>query len=419
MTLSELATSLGLTVPQILARAVEVDAKFLCTNPGSQDVSDEAEVRLRKLLRNAQQPNANEPGHDIKRRPRRGASGARKKDGINHKVNRTVAALAEEYGVETEELRQLALSLGYQVADGSGSLSMAQVSQLLLRLNESTKLSFGDSSSTTIEGALKNAGRLRDQPQSRKIRQSPNLRRTRLEVLATQWGSSVATLCELSSIIRITIHDPESPRVSNDDLLKLRAALQAITFVTERWGDQADVRLSKIATYCHVSLRELRERCETLDLRVLKRERISRDDAVYLLVELGHAHHKHPKDSAAKIPENTTASAHDDDSFDQKADLRLDGLELTDQDFSFAELAGASFRGSELTRANFIGANLAGADFSGAVLRYAVFEGAILDQAMFDKADARFAIFGSVALAAGQLDGALTDGAKFGDQVRP
>lgn len=419
MTLSELATSLGLTVPQILARAVEVDAKFLCTNPGSQDVSEEAEIRLRKLMGKAHDPNANEPGHDVRRRPRRGASGARKNDGINHKASRTVAALAGEYGVDTEELRQLALSLGYQIADGSGSLSMAQVSQLLLRLNESTQLSFGDSSPTTIEGALKNAGRLRDQPQSRKVRQSPNLRRTRLQVLATQWGTSVATLCELSSIIRITIHDPESPRVSNDDLLKLRAALQVITSITERWGDQADVRLSKIATYYHVSLRELRERCETLDVRVLKRERISRDDAAYLLVELGHTHHKHPKDSAVKIPEHTTASAHDDDSFNQKVDLRLDGLELTEQDFSFAELAGASFRGSELTRANFTGANLAGADFSGAVLRYAVFESAILDRAMFDKADARFANFGAVALSAGQLDGALTDGAAFGDQGRP
>jgi len=419
MTLSEFAASMGLTVPQILARAVEVDAKFLCANPGSQVLSDEAEARLRKLLGESQQSNAKKPEHDVRRRTQRGASGARKKDGIKHKGNRTVAALAEEYGVDTEELRQLALSLGYQVAEGAGSLSMAQVSQLLLRLNESAQLSFGDKSSTTIEGALKNAGRLRDQPQSRKTRQSPNLRRTRLEVLATQWDSSVAILSELCSILRITIHDPESPRISNDDLLKLRAALQATTAVAERWGEQADVRLSKIATYCHVSLQELRKRCETLEVRILKRERISRDDAVYLLVELGQAHHTRPDAHSADVPENAAGSVHDDSPSAEKVDLRLDGLELTDQDFSFEVLVGASFRGCELTRANFTGANLTGADFSGAILRYAVFEQALLDEALFDKADVRFANFGGAALAAGQFNGALTDGTNFDGDVRP
>jgi len=419
MTLSELATSMGLTVPQILARAVEVDAKFLCANPGSQDLSDEAEAHLRTLLAETPQPNAKKPEHDVRRRTQRGVSGARKKDGINHKGNRTVAALAEEYGVDTEELRQLALSLGYQVAEGAGSLSMAQVSQLLLRLNESAQISFGDTGSTTIEAALKNAGRLRDQPQSRKIRQSPNLRRTRLGVLTTQWDSSVAILGELCSVMRITIHDPESPRISNDDLLKLRAALQATTTVAERWGEQADVRLSKIATYCHVSLQELRKRCETLDVNILKRERVSRDDAVYLLVELGQVHHTRPDALSADVPENATGSVHDDSPSAKKVDLRLDGLELTDQDFSFEVLVGASFRGCELTRANFTGANLTGADFSGAILRYAVFEQALLDEALFDKADVRFANFAGVVLSEAQLASALVEGASFGGDARP
>jgi len=419
MTLSEFAASMGLTVPQILARAVEVDAKFLCANPGSQELSDEVEARLRELLGESQQSNAKKPEHDVRRRTQRGASGARKKEGLNHKSNRTVAALAEEYGVDTEELRQLALSLGYQAAEGAGSLSMAQVSQLLLRLNESTQLSFGDTGSTTIEAALKNAGRLRDQPQSRKIRQSPNLRRTRLEVLATQWATSDVILIELSGIIRITVHDPESPRISNDDLLKLRAALQAATTVAERWGEQADVRLSKIATYCHVSLQELRKRCETLDVNILKRERVSRDDAVYLLVELGQVHHTRPDALSADVPENATGSVHDDSPSAKKVDLRLDGLELTDQDFSFEVLVGASFRGCELTRANFTGANLTGADFSGAILRYAVFEQALLDEALFDKADVRFANFAGVVLSEAQLASALVEGASFGGDARP
>jgi len=227
MTLSELATSMGLTVPQILARAVEVDATFLCANPGSQVLSDEAETRLGKLLAESQRPNAMKPEHDVKRHAQRGANGARKKKGINHRINRTVAALAEEYGVDTEKLRQLALSLGYQAAEGAGSLSMAQVSQLLLRLNESAQLSFGDTSSTTIEGALKNAGRLRDQPQSRKTRQFPNLRRTRLKVLAEQWGSTVVALTDMCGLVRITIHDPASPRIANDNILRFRAAMSS------------------------------------------------------------------------------------------------------------------------------------------------------------------------------------------------
>lgn len=419
MKLSELASSMGLTVPQILARAVEIDAKFLCANPGSQDLSVVAEARLRKLLRETQQSNTKKPEHGVRRRTQRGAYGARRKDGINHKVNYTVAALAEEYGVDTEELRQLALSLGYQVSEGAGSLSMAQVSQLLLRLNGSAQLSFGDTGSTTIETALKNAGRLRDQPQSRKIRQSPNLRRTRLEILATQWATSVAILIELSSIIRITLHDPESPRISNDDLLKLREALQATTAVAERWGEKADVRLSKIATYCHVSLHELRKRCENLDVKVLKRERVSRDDAVYLLVELGQAHHPRPDALSTGLPENATGSVHDDSPSPKRIDLRLDGLELTDQDFSFEVLVGASFCGCELTRANFTGANLTGADFSGAILRYAIFEQALLDKAVFDKADARFANFGGVVLSEAQLSSALIEGASFGGGIRP
>lgn len=418
MTLSELATSMGLTVPQILARAVEVDAKFLCANPGSQELSDEAEARLRKLLGETQQSTAKKPEHDVRRRTQRGG-GARKKEGLNHKGNRTVAALAEDYGVDTEELRKLALSLGYQVAEGAGSLSVAQVSQLLLRLNESAQLSFGDTSLATIEGALKNAGRLRDQPQSRKIRQSPNLRRTRLEVLATQWDTSDVILIELSGIIRITVHDPESPRISNDDLLKLRAALQATTAVAERWGEQADVRLSKIATYCHVSLQELRKRCETLGVNILKRERISRDDVVYLLVELGQAHPTRPDALPADVPENAAGSVHDVSSSAKKVDLRLDGLELTDQDFSFEVLVGASFRGCELTRANFTGANLTGADFSGAILRYAVFEQALLDEALFDKADVRFAKFAGVVLSEAQLSSALIEGASFAGDTRP
>ncbi|MFM7082257.1 MAG: pentapeptide repeat-containing protein, partial [Actinomycetota bacterium] len=279
--------------------------------------------------------------------------------------------------------------------------------------------SYGDTRSATIAIALENAGKLRDQPQSRKIRQSPNLRRTRLEVLATQWGTSVAILIELGGIIRITIHDPESPRISNDDLLKLRAALQAATTVTERWGEQADVRLSKVATYCHVSLQELRKRCETLDVHILKRERISRDDAVYLLVELGQVHHARPDAHSTDVPENAAGSVHDDSPSAKEVDLRLDGLELTDQDFSFEVLVGASFRGCELTRANFTGANLTGADFSGAILRYAVFEQALLDDALFDKADVRFANFAGVVLSEAQLTSALFEGASFGGDTRP
>jgi hypothetical protein len=210
MTLSEFATSMGLTVPQILARAVEVDPKFLCNNPGSQVLSDEAETRLRNLLQDSTNDRAANPERKVKRPAKRDDEvGLRKKRGLTHKSNRTIAALAHEYGVEIEELRQLALSLGYQATEGDGSLSVSQVSQLLLRLNESAQVSFGDTSSTTIAGVIKNAGKLRDQPQSHKIRQSPNLRRTRLEVLAKKWDSTMEVLSDICSLVRVEIYDPE------------------------------------------------------------------------------------------------------------------------------------------------------------------------------------------------------------------
>jgi hypothetical protein len=127
MTLSEFATSMGLTVPQILARAVEVDPGFLCADRGSQVLSDAAEARLRELLQDSKDDRADKPKRKVKRPTKREEVGTRKKQGVNHKDNRTIAALADEYGVETEELRQLALSLGYQAAEGDGSLSMSKV----------------------------------------------------------------------------------------------------------------------------------------------------------------------------------------------------------------------------------------------------------------------------------------------------
>lgn len=419
MTLSEFASSMGLTVPQILARAVEVDAAFLCDNPGPQVLSDEAERRLRALLGDSEQLESKKPEHDRRQISRRGGGEARRKRGINHAINRTVEALADEYGVDTEELRQLALSLGYQVAESTGSLSVAQVGQLLLRLNESKQLSFGDTTSATVAGVLKNAGKLRDQPQSRKTRQSPNLRRTRLAILAQQWDSTVAFLTEVCGHVRITIHDATSPRISNDDILMLRSALQASVFVADRWGMQTDVRLSKIASHCGVSLAAVRQLCEELDVTMLKRERVCRNDAVYLLVAIETTSARSPGESASEASETGAEPSDYDSRSGAQLDLRLDGLVLTGQNFSFCVLKGASFRECELTRANFTGANLAGADFSGAILRYSVFENALLDRAIFVNADVRFANFGAAALSAGQLDSALTDGAKFDDQGRP
>lgn len=410
---------MGLTVPQILARAVEVDAAFLCDNPGPQLLSDEAERRLRALLGGSEQIDAKKPERDGRRNSKRGGGEARKKKGINHEINRTVEALAVEYGVGTEELRQLALSLGYQVAEGAGSFSVAQVGQLLLRLNDLEQLSFGDTTAATVASVLQNAGKLRDQPQSRKTRQSPNLRRTRLAILAQQWDSTVAFLTEVCGHVRITIHDAVSPRISNDDILMLRGALQASVFVADRWGMQSDVRLSKIASHCGVSLVAVRQLCEELTIEVLRRERVCLNDAVYLLVAIEATSARRSAESASGASETGAEPADQDSRGGAQLDLRLDGLVLTDQDFSFSVLKGASFRECELTRANFTGANLCGADFSGAIMRYAVFENALLDQAIFDNADARFANFGAVVLSAGQLDSALTDGAKFDDQDRP
>lgn len=418
MTLSEFATSLGLTVPQILARAIEVDESFLCVNPGSQVLSDEAEMRLRNLLGDSPQPRTRKSQRGENRRTTHGRGNERKKAGVNHKGNRTISAVADEYGVDEEELLRLALSLGYEAAANGGSLSVAQVSQLLLRLSESEQRSYGDTSSATIAIALENAGKLRDQPQSRKIRQSPNLRRTRLDVLAAQWGSSVAVLNDICRLVRIAIHDPDSPRIENDDLLRLRAALQASAIVADRWGMKSDVRLSKIASHCQVTLSDLRERCGALGITMLKRERIYRDDAVYLLVEVETARSRCSDVGPSEASERVAQPTGLDSTTNSILDLRLDGLQLTEQDFSFATLAGASFRGCELTRANFTGANLTGADFSGAILRYAVFDQAVLVEAVFDKADVRFARFGGAVLTSGQLIGALSEGAEFDSGAR-
>lgn len=420
MTLSEFATSMGLTVPQILARAVEVDPKFLCTNPGSQVLSDEAETRLRSLLQDSTDDRAAEPERKVKRHARKDDEvGLRKKRGLTHKGNRTIAALAHEYGVETEELRQLALSLGYQAAEGDGSLSMSQVSQLLLRLNDSAQVSFGDTSSATIAGVIKNAGKLRDQPQSHKIRQSPNLRRTRLEVLAKKWDSTAEVLSNICGLVRVEIFDPATPRIQNDDILTLRAALHANAVVAERWGTLADIRLSKLASHSGVSLARLRELCEGLGIGLQKRERVNPGDAVYLLVEIDATRTPRSNEAVSDVPGTETVTLNHDAPASSSLELRLDGLELIDQDFSNAALAGASFCGSDLTRANFTEANLTGADFTGAILRYAVFTRAALDKAVFTNADVRFAKFVGVTVSEEQLTGALTDGAEFEGRQRP
>ena len=420
MTLSEFATSMGLTVPQILARAVEVDPGFLCANPGSQVLSDEAEARLRGLLQDPKDDCTDKPERRVKRRAKKDDdAGARIQRGVNHRGNRTIVAIAAEYGIETEELRQLALSLGYQAAEGSGSLSIAQVSQLLLRLNESTRLSFGDTSSATIAGVINTAEKLRDQPQSRKIRRSPNLRRTRLEVLAKKWDFAVEVLSDICKLVRVEIHDPASPRIENSDILTLHAAMHANAIVADRWGTLADVRLSKIASHCGVSLAWLRELCDGLKIQIQKRERVNLGDAVYLLVEIEAKRpprsNEAPSDTRVTVKETSKISTPADSSLE----LSLDGLELADQDFSNASLAGASFRCSDLTRANFTGANLTGADFSEAILRYAVFEQALLGDAVFRNADVRYARFSGVVLSPGQLSGALVDGAEFADEIRP
>lgn len=189
--------------------------------------------------------------------------------------------------------------------------------------------------------------------------------------------------------------------------------------VRDRWGVLTDVRLSKIASYCGVSLAWLREFCESLGITMQKRERINLGDVVYLLVELEVARPPTSEESPSIVPGAETETTNLGTRADSSLGLRLDGLELTDQDFSSAALSGASFRGCELTRANFAGANLAGADFTGAILRYAVFTRADLSEAIFTRADVRFAKFFGTALAAGQLTGALTDGAEFESSGRP
>jgi len=413
MTLAEFASSLGFTVPQILARAVQVDPSLVCADPGSQLLDSGSEAKLRELLSDALEHVEPKPAAKLSRKAQRTKKQADSQFGISRQSNRSISALAAEYGIDPIELKKVAISLGYPFPRNSEQLSIAQVNRLLLHLNESTERSYGDGKSTTIAGALRNAGKIRDQPHSRKIRPSPNLRRTRLEVLTAQWGPSVVALSDMCKLVRIMIHDSETPRIANVDLFKLRAALQASAFVTERWGTQSDVRLSKISSHCQASLAAVRQQCVSLGIEVLKRDKIRRDDAVYLLVEIEGSH---PQGSEVisievlKTEANPTAYASAKDS---KLELRLDGLELTDQDFSFASLSGASFRGCELTRANFTGANLTGADFSGAILRYAVFEHAELENAVFDKADVRFAKFGGAVVAAGQLMSAISKGAEF------
>jgi len=151
----------------------------------------------------------------------------------------------------------------------------------------------------------------------------------------------------------------------------------------------------------------------------LKRERIYRDDTVYLLVEIESTRLQRSDVDPSEVPETVAVPSDHNSRTGSRLELRLDGLELTDQVFSFESLVGASFRRCELTRANFTGANLTGADFSGAILRYAVFEQALLDEAIFDKADVRFANFAGAVLSKGQLTSALIDGANFGGDVRP
>jgi hypothetical protein len=411
MTLSELAESMGLTVPQIVARAVKVDPVFLCADPGAVELSDDAESRLRKLLAKSPRRDTGKSGLDQQHHTRKGAPHARKKAGINHKSNRSFAAVAERYGIDEGELRQLALSLGYQAARTGGVLSIAQINQLLRHLNESSPRSFGETGPSTISSALQDAGKLREQQRTRKTRPSPNLRRTRLELLGLQWGLSVATLIDLCNLVRIAIYDPTSPRIDNGDRSKLHAAIEAKAFVIDQWGEQADVRLSKIASKCQVSLAALRETCKRLGIAELKRERICRDDAAYLILEIRMMDPQPPDVGSSEIPESPAGTADDGSRSDSGAELRLDGLELSDQDFSYGDFAGASFRGCDLTRANFTGAILTGVDFSGAILRYAVFEDAVLDEARFDAADVRYARFGEANLSAEQLTSALSDGA--------
>jgi len=415
MTLSELAASLGLTVPQILARAVQVDPRLLSADPGSQVLSQDTEMKLRTLLEESLKDDVTTSQPKGSRSSQRRSDRSRTNAGVKDKHNRSIAALADEYGFDHDELIGLALSLGYQAAARGGKLSIAQVNQLLLHLNKSAELSFGEANSTTIAGAIKNAGKLREKPQSRKLRNSPNLRRTRLEVLALQWNTSVSTLSELCGVVRIAIHDPESPRIANDDLLKLRTALHVSLLVAERWEAQPDVRLSKIAGHCKTSLLDLRNLCETLGITMLKRERIHRDDVVYLLVEIERSQSQRTRQSPAATSGITHGLTLDSAPTDPKIELRLDGLSLTEQDFSFATLTGASFRGCELTRANFTGADLIGADFSGAILRYAVFERAVLRDAVFERADVRFAKFGGAVINVDQLVSALVEGAEIAD----
>lgn len=418
MTLSEFASSVGLTVPQILARAVEIDAKLLCTNPGAQLLSDEAETRLRELIEKSQLTDGAQPPRDDKRRMRRERVKEHKERRITPQRNFTIDSLASEYDVDPAELREVARSLGYQTADCGGSLSIAQVDQLLLRLNESAQLSFGDTSSITLVNVIKNAGKLREQPQSQKTRRSPNLRRTRLETLAEQWGATPATLSDVCKLVRITVYDPTSPRIANGDIIRLRAALQASAFVADRWGTQSDVRLSKIASNCRVPLALVRQLSESLGITLLKRDRIYRNDAVYLLVEIEATRPQRLADSHLEDSETAAGPSNDECRNGSELNLCLDGLVLTDQDFSFGVFKGASFRGCELTRANFTGANLAGADFSSAIMRYAVFENALLEDAVLDNADVRFADFTGVVLSEGQLTSALIEGASFGGDVR-
>jgi uncharacterized protein YjbI with pentapeptide repeats len=226
-------------------------------------------------------------------------------------------------------------------------------------------------------------------------------------------------LSDICSLVRVEVYDPATPRIENDDILTLRAALHANAVVAKRWGTLADIRLSKLASHSGVSLARLRELCEGLGIGLQKRERVNSGDAVYLLVKIDATRTPRSNEAVSDVPDTETVTPNHDAPAGSSLELRLDGLELIDQDFSNAALAGASFCGSDLTRANFTGANLTCADFTGAILRYAVFTRAAVDKAIFTNADVRFAKFVGTTVSAGQLTGALTDGAEFESCERP
>jgi len=109
MTLSKLAASLGLTVPQILARAVQVDPSLLSADPGSQVLSQDTEMKLRTSLMEALKDDATTSQPKGSRSSQRRSDRSRMNAGVKYKNNRSIAALADEYGFDHDELIGLAL----------------------------------------------------------------------------------------------------------------------------------------------------------------------------------------------------------------------------------------------------------------------------------------------------------------------